>query len=327
MICVDCFQNEGLRRSALKEAATRVRTKCERCGNVGYVLSKSELQRLSYVFFVSGSVPPYQPHGTPMVQVSEDRNRGDQVRPGGTLRHDFDLLQSEIDFSLFYYGPAEWRLGYTEPHAALEAGGEQAAEALAHLLSITSSIELPTGSLLYRIRLGEVSADAAAFDPPPRDIRRGGRFDTPEMDVLYVSLDIETCLHECRVTVVDEVVLATLRTAVPLSLLDLAGEINEDRSKTPFEDLRYTLPSLFYAGAEEYDCCRKISGAVRAAGYDGFVYPSYFSFVGAGSTYNIALFGRPLENGSVIIQSLNRLRLGKVSYEYEFGPVIAELTA
>ena len=36
---------------------------------------------------------------------------------------------------------------------------------------------------------------------------------------------------------------------------------------------------------------------------------------------NLALFGRPVEQGKVEIRSINRLILRKVQYDFHFGPV------
>lgn len=86
--------------------------------------------------------------------------------------------------------------------------------------------------------------------------------------------------------------------------------------------------------------------AIQAAGYDGILYPSYFSLLRTGAmpfetSYglshrrfpsqrdrekgkmvpNLALFGRPIEAGHVKVVCINRLILQRVDYAFHFGPV------
>jgi hypothetical protein len=86
--------------------------------------------------------------------------------------------------------------------------------------------------------------------------------------------------------------------------------------------------------------------AAYKAGFQGLIYPSYFSLLRVGTmplptAYGIsyrrfpsqqqyeeakaipslAIFGRPIESGSVEVQCINRLILSRVGYEFHFGPV------
>ena len=103
---------------------------------------------------------------------------------------------------------------------------------------------------------------------------------------------------------------------------------------------------IFLAGDHSYDICSAIALIAAEYGYDGLVYPSYFSLLQTGkipfeTTFgishrripklaeqeqskiiaNLALFGRPVEQGKVEIRSVNRLVLRKVQYDFHFGPV------
>jgi hypothetical protein len=82
------------------------------------------------------------------------------------------------------------------------------------------------------------------------------------------------------------------------------------------------------------------------AGFDGLIYPSYFSLMRTGSMpfttsfgishrriphfaenekakiiANFALFGRPIEKGYVQVKCANGLILSQAKYEFHFGPV------
>lgn len=86
--------------------------------------------------------------------------------------------------------------------------------------------------------------------------------------------------------------------------------------------------------------------AVKEAGFDGLIYPSYFSLVRTGarpfdtaygisvrrfpsyreharrlSIPNVALFGHPVRDGHVRVDGINRLVLRRVACDVHFGPV------
>ncbi|MFD0673059.1 hypothetical protein [Cohnella sp. GCM10027633] len=107
---------------------------------------------------------------------------------------------------------------------------------------------------------------------------------------------------------------------------------------------------LFLAGKHAYDITREISSTVRQAGFDGIVYPSYFSYIRNGamplqaSVYgisnrrlpefqsqeqsimaqNVAIFGRPILEEKVMIKSINKLVLTNVNYNFLFGAAIVD---
>ena len=149
---------------------------------------------------------------------------------------------------------------------------------------------------------------------------------------------------ECRVSVEDELYIATLRPLRDLQLLDLTEVVQDDA--TEFESIDVAIHMLFLAGAHSYEIAREIAIAANAAGLDGIVYPSYFSVVRTGrmpieTAYgislrrfkgheaqakaqiipNLALFGRPVETGKVAVDCVNRLVLTRIVYDGVFGPV------
>jgi len=152
-------------------------------------------------------------------------------------------------------------------------------------------------------------------------------------------------VHECRIAAEDEMYIATLVPQRRLKLLDLAEPLWED--VTEFESLDMAMHMLFLAGSHSYEICRELAKAAQSAGFDGLVYPSYFTLLRTGgipfetayglsarkfphmrehlrksTISNLALFGRPIADGSVRVQSTNRLVLKKVEYNLNFGPVL-----
>jgi hypothetical protein len=174
-----------------------------------------------------------------------------------------------------------------------------------------------------------------------------GRLDSPQLPVLYCSQDIEGCIHECRVTAEDEIYVATLEPSRPLRLLDLTAKIEEGIGVTEFESLDMAVHLLFFAAEHSYEISRAIALAARNGGFDGILYPSYFSQVRSGkmpletvlgmsrrrlpggAEYanwgmfpNIALFGRPLADATTRLQCINRVVLSRVKYHLSYGPVV-----
>jgi hypothetical protein len=148
---------------------------------------------------------------------------------------------------------------------------------------------------LYRIRTNVRSAvgEAASYDAPPNAAKRKpGRYDDTDFPVLYAAFDIETCIHECRCTVVDEIVLATFHA-------------NRDLTTIDFQDLRLSV-----ATEDEYPKCRMLARRMLELHVDGFTlqamslftilltYRSFFSSIKADELTNIALFGHPSAMGN-----------------------------
>ena len=146
---------------------------------------------------------------------------------------------------------------------------------------------------------------------------------------MYGSQDLEVCVHECRTTVDDLVFVATLSPARHLRLLELSAVLKEDG--TEFESLDLSVAMLFLAGRHTYGICRQIATFARYTGFDGLVYPSYYTLARTGgmpfpTVYglsgrrfpsqaeyiqatvirNLALFGRPIAEGTVTVACINR---------------------
>ena len=138
--------------------------------------------------------------------------------------------------------------------------------------------------------------------------------------------------------------VATLQPARDLRLLDLTAVLKEDG--TEFESLDMAIHMLFLAKSHSYEISRDIAMAARGEGFDGVIFPSFFSLLRTGgrpfeTAYglsirrfpqaeqhakahmipNFALFGRPIEQGSVTVKCINRMILTQIGYLGHFGPV------
>lgn len=237
-------------------------------------------------------------------------------------------------------------IGEVEPLKALEAE-ETRGKIIKRVLA-----EYPTYTLthadppFYRVRKSpEKPDDPLQYDGPPDAMLGRGRFDAPNFPVLYASPDLEVCVHESRMTAEDDLYVATMKPAVPLKLLNLAALL-KDEEGTEFESLDIAVHMLFLAGSHSFGISRSIADAGKAAGFDGLIYPSYFSLLRLGvmpyqtvygisyrripslqlheearTVQNLALFGRPVSEKKVRVECMNRLIIRRVGYEFHFGPV------
>jgi hypothetical protein len=235
-------------------------------------------------------------------------------------------------------------LGEVEPLKALQSA-LQRDTIVERILQEYPRRELSPGETFFRLR--RAPRDPAAlpeYDSPPIGVPGAGRLDAEGFSVLYGSQDLEVCIHECRATVDDELYLATLRPTRTLKCLDLTALVRDDASE--FESIDIAVHMLFLAGTDSYGICRAIAARAKDAGFDGLVYPSYFSLLRTGApplqtAYgvsirrfeslkeyansqvipNVAVFGRPIEAGAVGVDCLNRVVLSRVAYDVTFGPV------
>lgn len=265
----------------------------------------------------------------PVYQLSDDRGM-ESVTFRSSLQNDYELLREQTGLVLFNYGPPLWRLGITDHYTALEKGGEEQSRAVSELVKRSTTFTLPSDSKLYRIRtnMAEDPLMPTSFDTAPHTT--SGRWNALENPVFYSSLDIETCLHECRVKVADEIVLATFRCKKDLKLLNIANSFEEIPDNTPFESISILIDKLCETGKldetdeAEHPKCRIIAESIRNEGYDGFKCKSYFSQVKERPSFNIVLFGHPVADGKLFIESVNRVKLEQVNYKYSFGPVLED---
>ena len=256
------------------------------------------------------------------------------------------LIERAVGIGFFHYGPRFWMIGLNiEPLEALQDPMRRG-KTLRRICDEYPKIVLPENHKFYRLRKNlEQPEDFGQYDSPPVEKTGCGRLDTKGFPVMYASQDLPICIHECRVAAEDEVFVATLATTRDLKLLDLTALLFQS-DKDEFKSLDMAVHMLFLAGDHSYDICSAIALTAAEYGYDGLVYPSYFSLLQTGkipfeTTFgishrripklaeqeqskivaNLAVFGRPVEQGKVEIRSINRLVLRKVQYDFHFGPV------
>ena len=138
--------------------------------------------------------------------------------------------------------------------------------------------------------------------------------------------------------------MAKLVPTHKLKVLDFSALLDEE-NVTEFESIDIAIHFLFLAGKHSYNICRQIALKAKEKGFDGIIYPSYFSYIRTGafpfetiygisirripqlkdyaqsqSIPNLALFGRPVNEKKVTVECINKIIINRVGYDITFGP-------
>ena len=340
-LCSDCFQDTGLRMEA-QNIGVEAEGACPVCASpTGRKLDRDRVAAVAHRFFVWGTMLRCDYGAAPVVQFN-DRQRTSISAPPW-LEPDLRRIERATGFGFFFYGPRLWMVGGVEPLEALQ-DLERRESVVRRIIAEYPAAALERGEVFYRIRKAPATPDdAAEYDSPPTS--GSGRLDMSDSPALYGSQDLQVCIHECRVTAEDHLYAAMLAPTRELRMLDLTHLLHEEHV-TEFESLDMAVHMLFLAGPHAYPITRIIAQAAHAAGFDGLIYPSYFSLLRTGgmpfetafgislrrfpnaAAYerakiipNLALFGRPIREGTVTVRGINRLVLDRVEYSIHFGPV------
>ncbi len=343
VLCSNCFRDEGLRLDSLWHG-DKSNSACANCGSTdGSKLSKELVAQIAHRFFVRGTTHRLDFGAAPVVVMNEHQKTSIKTAPW--FEQDIRLLEKTLGMGFFYYGPRLWMVGEVEPLKALQRSDERP-KILARITSEYPARILSKGEVFYRLRKSPKDPSSPSeYDSPPDQFLGEGRLDSPDFPVLYGSQDLQVCVHECRVTVDDESFVASLVPTRDLRLLDLTHLLQEEHV-TEFESLDLAIQMVFLAGKHAYEIARAIAAAARDAGFDGVIYPSYFSLLRTGATPfatvygisvrrfpsyaaqaqaqsipNFAIFGRPIQQGLVAVHCLNRVILNQAGYDLVFGPV------
>lgn len=345
LLCSDCFVDEGLRIDAFKHGVEDD-GRCAQCNSsAGRKLTRKHIEALAWRFFVSGTTIRCEYGAAPVIQFNEHHYGKSDISPSPWLREDVKLIEEAMRVGFFHYGPRLWMVGEVEPLKALQ-DPKTRSKIIERVLNEYPEKTLARDVAFYRLRLSPKDrANPNEYDSPPIELAGRGRLDSVGFSVMYGSQDLDICIHECRATAEDDIFIATLRVEREMRLLDLTHVLTED--VTEFESLDMAIHMLFLARAHAYEISREIALAATAAGFDGLIYPSFFSLIRTGghpfetayglslrrfhpqaeeygrafTIENLALFGRPIESGSVRVHCINRLVLTQVGYRGHFGPV------
>ncbi|MES2799309.1 MAG: RES family NAD+ phosphorylase [Bacteroidota bacterium] len=319
-ICTTCFESEGIKLTALKYGLQNP-LQCKNCNSIeGKLLSNEDLYNIAQDYFVHGSFYYSEYGGAPIIQFNEYQTTN--VKFSKYVKSDIKIFERALGVGFFYYGPRMSYFGEIEPLQNLKKSSSSQ-EVLDEIISKFPQKEISQNDTFYRLRTKpEKPHLIREYDSPNLNKSGKGRLDSTDFSVLYASTDIEICLHECRVSILDELYVAKLRPTKTLRILDLTAHIEEEG--TEFESLGLSIFYLFRAEDHSYEICRQISKHAYASGFDGIQFPSYFNKVKTANYSNIAIFGRPVEKGLLTVESIDRVQINTVDYGYSYGPLLED---
>jgi hypothetical protein len=348
LLCSECFSDEGLHLDAGNIGIVNM-SACKNCQSLaGKKLTKQIIRELCYRFFVRGTIEQFEYGGFPLIQMNEEHFQESDISVSAWLEKDVKVIEATGEIGLFYYGPRFWMVGEIEPLKALQKS-EEIDSVVDRILNVYPKNILTEDHSFYRVRRNPKKPyDFAEYDSAPDGLGGASRFDGNGGPVLYASPDLELCIHECRATVEDDLYVAKLVPTRPLMFLNLAEVIFEEE-RDHFTSLDLSIHFLFLAKSHSYPICSHIARRIRKAGFDGIIYPSYFSnprtgaipfetIFGMSIRYiedmkeyaqsrivpNVLLFGRPIEDDKVRVHSVNKVLINSVKYELSFGPALQE---
>ncbi|MES2573553.1 MAG: RES family NAD+ phosphorylase [Bacteroidota bacterium] len=348
VLCSDCFSDEGLRLDAF-QIGIENGNKCSNCSSEsGKKLTKQIVRELCYRFFVRGTIERFDYGGFPLVQMNEERYNNSELKVSSWLNEDVKLIEKIGEIGLFYYSPRFWMFGEIEPLKALQ--DESSIDNLIkRIFKLYPKHILNSEHPFYRIRINPKSPhEFPEYDSPPNGFGNGSRLNSNGEAVLYASPDLELCIHECRASVEDDLYVAKLIPTKPLKMLNLTALVSEE-GMNEFTSLDLAVHFLFLAGKHSYSICSRIAQRIKDKGFDGIIYPSYFSHIRTGtipfetingmsirhlpplkeyaqsqSIPNVALFGWPIKERKVKIHSINKVVINSIKYDLSFGPAYNE---
>jgi hypothetical protein len=341
LACSECFKDQGLKADA-RQIGANTSIACPQCKSIdGSKLTKDNLSALAYSFYVIGTLRKYNYGAAPIIQFNDNRPSDETFM--GSLSDDMKVFETLLGIGFFLYAPRTWMCGEIDPLIDLQNDTKR--ENIIHrILNEYPELILTAKDKIFRVRKHPDNPTSnEEYDSPPVSFLGTGRLDSPKLPVLYASADLQTCLHECRVAVTDDIYVAKLAPKKEIRLLNLTQIIEEDA--TEFESLDEAVRFLFLASEHSYPISREIALHAKAAGFDGIAFPSFFSCLRTGTNPidtaygislrrfpelrryeqakivpNIAIFGRPIFDGKLVIEGINKLMLRQTEYTYRFGP-------
>jgi hypothetical protein len=343
ILCSECFKDYGLAIQArlIGEKSDVACSNCNACD--GYHLDSNGITLLSKAFFINGTTHRTEYGKTSLVMFN--KNQKNSIVVSNALQHDIDLISEKTGIGFFYYAPPLWMVGEISPlNQLLSEEAETKNKIIKQIIETYPKITLDSSNIFYKLRKNPKYPNSHnEYDSSPNP--ESGRIGSEKLPILYSSYNLETCIHECRVTALDDLYFATLAPQKALYMLDLSILLAEARNVSTFESLDMAIQMLFLSGEHSYCITQNIASQACSAGFDGIIYPSFYNqlipetdplqtsfglsnrkFPGMKDYFdkivikNIAIFGKPIQEGKVTINNINRLVLRWIPYQYDLGP-------
>lgn len=318
-----------------------IKEECSNCKSInGYKINAEIAGYIATRFFENGSYHRVNIGGAPILKVGTGMHDSNLlINPEAQI--DADLIKSKIGLKFSRYGPPEWMLG--QNNYIIDLCGKNSKQVAKEIISNYPEIILSQDDRIIRLRKNPNNPrDKNEYDSTPKP--GNGRLDKTDMPVFYGSNDLDIIIHECRVQNTDKLFFATFRPSNELKLINLSTVLPHD--KNAYESMDIAINQLFNSGEGAYIACRELSTRIKELGYDGLLYPSYFSPLKYGvdinpvqfgiplrrlpenkdyfqniTAVNIALFGYPVKEEKLTLLGINNLTMKQIDYKYDCGPM------
>jgi len=274
-------------------------------------------------------------------RVFSEGDGDDDIQLEKSAQTDYELLKKLSGLSIRRYTPRLYEMGFTEirsdlddalrqdPTSASEEAAEKLRKAIRKLLESGFEYEMQDGERIYRARISPAHPlEPTEYDSPPAEKATANRIAVAGDRTFCGAFNIQTCLAEIKPHIDDlihhKIFVASLKSISKLKLIDFTER--PGRSGSP--ELNLTLRAFFEANQHSYHLTQFLSGFARSQKYDGLIYPSAMecTAVHRGTWKNIALFGAPISENKLSVESVNRLLVRSVAHEFDLGPAWDENT-
>lgn len=336
-LCSNCFKTIGIKQLSLKRGIESDKV-CENCNSKdGKAINETVANIILEEFVIEGTrpsaiLPPIYIHHHGVSNPEDVLSNIDE-----DSLQDIKLLSKvgvfNINFNMpktFQAGATYFGLAFDELLGANQVSTDhtkQLLDKLDEVLLYYQSRQLEIGENIFRIRINPKNPELESdFDTPPFVYRKANnRLNDIDFPVFYGAFDLETCIYESKFDSEDDLFFVHTETTKPIKVFDFSELIDSQndifKEMFAFEDMLYF--SHFVFNTYRYiRFTQLISRRIFELGYNGIIYPSYYSRFRDARYNNIALFGEPLKTGLLKCKSKGRVIMNKIKYDYSFGPVL-----
>ena len=312
-ICLGCVQNYGLKQFLASSAEKIICAECMAQGVLG--VAENNISRLlrEYFNYHSHKVGYYMA-GNKYLTVDYIEQFSNELNVSADLEHDLKAMYRLFHISVIHGSPRLFIYGiFNKMDIHNETFGDEICDAI---FEKAGKISITQGFNLFRIRKNLASLSLEQFDSAPLNPTMSGRFDLGDMQVFYCSDDVKTCVYEARLLAGDDATLATYQVAKELKLLDLTN-IHETQG-----DLHQSIELILFAltnSRYSHKNLQILSKNALNRGFDGIKYRSFYSQVCESDTHSYVIFGSPLTENRLNLQSLNHVNLRKIDMVFDLG--------
>ena len=345
MICSNCFSNYGF-KSVVKKYGQKNDLACSTCQTKnGSKVTSDNVESILEIFFVEGSITPQYLHSLfRLKEVYGEEIDIFDYEITDDVKHDLNLIKVNFNKSVFNplinmaHGWGDTLLRYYIEESLNKRVknknklNDKLRQVLDTLITCCSEFCIKKDDLLFIIRKNPSNPhDIKEYDTPPSKINKhiNGRFNNNSFPLFYCSSTPGTCIYESKFDPTDTLILATYKVNKEIIIVDLEEQNIEsfDKLTNEIKEIYNERNISFFLDAitrskNEYFFLQLISNRVYENKYNGIKYKSFYDRYRERNFSNIGLFGYPLNNQLLNLQSLNRVVINEVNMNWTYGPAL-----